>query len=70
MDSTGIAALATSMSQTQIADSVQTAVLKKAMEIGAQGALQLIDAATQAVPQVTPAAVNPPNLGNVVDVHA
>jgi hypothetical protein len=43
---------------------VQLAVLKKAMDIQAQGAMQLIQAAAQVIPN------NPPNLGNQVDVFA
>jgi hypothetical protein len=57
MDVSAIASLATQMSQVQTADAVQVAVLKKAMDIQEQSALQLL----QAVPN------NPPNLGNNVD---
>ena len=57
MDVSAIASLATQMSQAQTADAVQVAVLKKAMDIQEQSALQLL----QAVPN------NPPNLGNNVD---
>ncbi len=66
MDVTGIAALATDMSQTRLASEVQMAVLKKAMNIESQGALQLIQAASQ----VISGANNPPNLGNSVDSFA
>lgn len=48
---------------TQGSDAVSIAVLKKAMDIQAQSATQLIEA----LPQVTN---NPPNLGNGVDVRA
>ena len=48
------------MSQNQTAQAVQIAVLKKAMDIEQQSALQLL----QAVPN------NPPNLGNSVDIRA
>ena len=43
---------------------MQLAVLKKAIDIEAQGAMQLVQAAVQATP------TNPPNLGNSVDVFA
>ena len=64
MDTIGIAALASDMSQTRIQGAVQLAVLKKAMDIEAQGAMQLVAAAVQAMPST------PPNLGNQVDVFA
>ena len=64
MDVTSIAALATQLSQTKTANDVQTAVFKKALDINAQGALQLIDAASQA------GRANPPHLGNQVDTFA
>lgn len=57
MDVSAIASLATQMSQVQTSEAVQVAVLKKAMDIQEQSALQLL----QAVPN------NPPNLGNNVD---
>lgn len=65
MDDFGITATATALSQAKTAEAVQTAVLKKAMEIGAEGAMALIQAATQ-----TAQAVNPPNLGNNIDLFA
>ncbi len=58
MDVSAIASVATEMSQVQTAQAVQIAVLKKAMAIEEQSALQLL----QALPS------NPPNLGNNVDV--
>lgn len=64
MDVTSIAAMATQLSQTKTANDVQTAVFKKALDINAQGALQLIDAASQA------GRTNPPHLGNQVDTFA
>jgi hypothetical protein len=64
MDVTGIAAMSTSMAQAETAEAVQLAVLKKALDIEGQGALQLIQAATQVNYS------NPPNLGNGVDVFA
>ncbi|MBU3696549.1 YjfB family protein [Dechloromonas sp.] len=60
MDVSAIASLATEMSQNQTAQAVQIAVLKKAMDIEAQSAMQLL----QAVPS------NPPHLGNNVDLFA
>jgi len=62
MDTISIAALASDISQTRTEGAVQLAVLKKAMAIEAQGAMQLVQAAVQATPN------NPPNLGNQVDV--
>lgn len=64
MDVAGIAAVATDMAQTKTAGEVQMAVLKMAMDVQAQGALQLVQAAAQVIP------TNPPHLGNQVDVHA
>jgi hypothetical protein len=57
MDVSAIASIATQMSQVQTADAVHVAVLKKAMDIQEQSALQLL----QAVPN------NPAHLGNNVD---
>jgi hypothetical protein len=57
MDVGAIASASTEMSQVQTADAVQVAVLKKAMDIQEQSALQLL----QAVPN------NPAHLGNNVD---
>jgi hypothetical protein len=64
MDAMSIANVATSLAQAQTESAVQVAVLRKAMDIQAQGAQQLIQAAAQAIP------VNPPNLGKNVDVFA
>ena len=64
MDVSGIASVATDMNQTRTADAVQVAVLKKAMDIQAQGALQLVQSASQVISS------NPPNLGNRVDTRA
>ena len=58
MEVSAIASVATEMSQVQTTQAVQLAVLKKAMAIEEQSALQLL----QALPS------NPPNLGNNVDV--
>ena len=65
MDTNAIASLASDLSQTRTAGAVQIAVLKKAMDIEANGALQLL----QALPAPMPVK-NPPNLGNNVDTFA
>ena len=62
MDVSSICSLSTALSQAQTGDAVSTLVLKKAMQIQEQNALQLL----QALPQVSN---NPPNLGNSVDVR-
>ena len=59
-----IASAATQMSQAKTGDAVAMAVLKKAMNIEAQGAAQLLEALPQ------PASNNPPNLGNKVNAFA
>lgn len=59
-----IASAASQMSEARTGDAVAIAVLKKAMDIQAQSAAQLI----QALPPVP--AVNPPNLGNTVNTYA
>ncbi len=64
MDAISIAALATDMSQAKTESAVQLAVLKKAMDVEAQGAMQLIQAAAQVIPN------NPPHLGNKIDTFA
>lgn len=63
MDIANVSSLSTALSQAKTGDAVGTLVLKKALDIQAQSAAQLI----QALPQ---AASNPPNLGNSVDVRA
>ncbi len=63
MDVSSIASLSSAMSQAKTADAVSTAVLKKSLDIQAQGAAQLL----QALPQISN---NPPNLGNSIDVKA
>lgn len=60
-DVSAIAALATQMAQARTASAIQMAVLKKAMDVNAEGALQLVQAV---------AASNPPNLGNSIDTFA
>lgn len=64
MDTSGIAALATSLNQSRTAEVVQFSVLKKAMDMSAQNGLQLIQVASQVVPN------NPPHLGNRIDTMA
>lgn len=63
MDTSGIAALATEMATTRTMQAAQISVMKLAMNQQGAGALQLL----QALP--TPG-VNPPNLGNSIDVFA
>ncbi|WP_150428380.1 YjfB family protein [Dechloromonas sp. CZR5] len=63
MDVASISGQASTLSQSQLSDVVSTSVLRKAIDIQAQGALQLL----QALP---PVANNPPNLGNTIDVRA
>jgi len=61
MDVSSVGSLTSAMSPVEIRDAANTAVLKKAMDIQAQNAAQLLEA----LPQVPS---NPPNLGNAVDV--
>lgn len=61
----GISASTTAMAaQADPTSAVQMLVLKKALQIEGQSALQLIQAVTQAGYN------NPPNLGNRVDTYA
>lgn len=64
MDVSSIASVATELSQTRTADAVSIAVLRKALDIQEQGALQLI----AALP--LPPTSNPPNLGNTINTFA
>ena len=64
MNASTIAAVASDMAQTRTANAVQVTLLKKAIDIEAQGAMQLIQAASQIIP------TNPPHLGNSVDTFA
>ena len=64
MDINSIAGGSSALSQASTGDAVAITVLKKALDIQAQSAMQLI----QALPQ--PAPGNPPNLGNGVNVYA
>jgi len=61
MDVSSLGSLSAAMSPEQTRDTASTLVLKKAIDIQAQNAMQLLGA----LPQVTS---NPPNLGNSVDV--
>lgn len=63
MDVAAIASLATEMSQARTQSAVQIAVLKQALEIQGNGALQLLDAAARVIN-------NPPHLGQRIDTRA
>ncbi len=67
MDVSSIAAVATEMSQVRTAEAVQLTVLKKAMDIEAQGAMQLVAAAASVV---SASNKNPPHLGQHIDTFA
>lgn len=62
MDVTTAASLSSQVAQMKIGDAVGITVLKKAIDLQAQGALQLLEA----IPQPS----NPPHLGNTIDVKA
>lgn len=64
MDLSGLSSLTTALSGARTSDAVAILVQKKAMDIEAQGAVQLL----QALPQ--PTTNNPPHLGQSVDVKA
>lgn len=64
MDVSSIASASTAISQAKTGDAVAIAVLRKALDIQEQSALQLI----QALPQ--PATNSPPNLGASVNTFA
>jgi hypothetical protein len=64
MDISGISAAVSTAAQADTASAVQMAVLKKALDMEGQSALQLVQAATQMNYN------NPPNLGNKVDTLA
>lgn len=67
MDVASLAAVATNMQQVELNNAVQVALFKKVMDIQSQGALELLQAASQSM---TAAISNPPNLGNVIDSYA
>ena len=64
MDISSVSNASAALSQAPTGDAIGIAVLKKAIDLEAQGALQLI----QALPEV--AASNPPHLGNGVNTFA
>jgi hypothetical protein len=64
MEISSVGNVSAELSQAKTGDAVAITVLKKAIDIQAQGVLQLI----QAIPQ--PATNSPPNLGNGVNTFA
>ena len=64
MDVAAIGSLSTALAGAKTEDAVQTSVLKKALDIQAQSAMQLIEGAAQT------GTTNPAHLGNNVDVFA
>lgn len=64
MDISSVSSLSTAASQAQTGDAVSIAVLKKAIDLQAQGALQLIDSLPQ------PTTNSPPHLGQGVNTFA
>ena len=63
MDISSIGSLNTALTQASTGDAVSTLVLKKALDIQAQSATQLL----QALPSIPS---NPSHLGNSVDIKA
>lgn len=63
MDVTSLTVLATQLASTTTQQAAQIAVLKKAMDLQGQGAIQLVNSATQSFNK-------PANLGNRIDVLA
>jgi Putative motility protein len=63
MDVTTAASLGSQVALMKTGDAVGITVLRKAIDLQAQGALQLLDA-------LPPVASNPPHLGNSIDVKA
>ena len=64
MDISSVSSLSTAASQAQTGDAVSIAVLKKAIDLQAQGALQLIDSLPQ------PTTNSPSHLGQGVNTFA
>ena len=64
MDISSVGSISSATSQAQTGDAVSIAVLKKAIDLQAQGALQLIESLPQ------PATNSPPNLGQGVNTFA
>lgn len=63
MDISSIGGLSSALSQASTGDAASILVLKKAMDIQAQSAMQLLEG----LPSVPS---NPPNLGSAIDVKA
>ena len=63
MDFSSLVGLSAPLSPVEVKDAANTLVFKKALDIQAQNAAQLLEA----LPQVSS---NPPNLGNSVDIKA
>lgn len=61
MDISSVGSLTTALTTIQVGDAAGTLVLRKAIDMQEQSALQLL----QGLPQV---ANNPPNLGNSIDI--
>lgn len=66
MDVTSIANTATAMSDVKTDQAISIAVLKKAMDINAAGALTLIEA----IPENSPIQSLPPHLGQYINTTA
>ena len=64
MDVSAIASVAASLSQAKTAEAVDTAVLRKALDVAASSAQQLIEALP------SPVSSNPSHLGQNVDTQA
>lgn len=64
ISTSSVASAASSLAQARTGDAVGITVLKKALDIQAQSAAQLIEAAAQVGRN------NPPNLGQNIDVSA
>lgn len=63
MEATQLSSLASALAAARTGDAISVLVMKKALELEGQGALQLVQAATQG-------SVNPEHLGQSVDVMA
>jgi len=64
MDISGTGALVTRVNQADTANAVQLTVLKKAIDVNARSALQLIQAASNIISS------NPSHLGTRIDTYA
>lgn len=65
MDAAAVDSAVSNLSASQTGDAVSTLVLKKALDVQAQNAAQLLEALPQP-PQYN----NPPNLGGGIDIFA